>query len=77
MARAEDLLRQAREELYHARVLVRALRNRTKTDAAALFDCEQRVERLLAQIETYPDGSPRPKEAQGHDRQQALSQARL
>lgn len=79
MARAcEQLLLAAREELYHARVLVRGLRNRTKTDAAALFDSEQRIEALIAQIEARQPTDPHAKEAQGthdHQEREVLSQA--
>lgn len=61
-----ELLQRARDELYHARVLAAGLRNRTKTDAAALADSVQRMESLIAAIEARLNGSPRPKEAQGH-----------
>lgn len=73
---AEELLQAARDELYHARVITNSLRNRIKTDAAALADSERRVEALLAEIEARLNGSPRPKEAQGHDRHRHLSEAR-
>lgn len=59
MCDCEPLLHEAREELYHARVLVRGLRNRTKTDAAALFDSEQRIEGLIGRIEARTTGTPR------------------
>ena len=73
MAReANELLRAARDELYQARVLTRQLRNSTKTLAAAYFDSEQRVEALIAEIETALN--PHAKEAQGnHDRSELVS----
>lgn len=46
-----DLARRIRDEAYHARVLVRSLRNRTKVDAAALYDSEQRLEALITELE--------------------------
>jgi hypothetical protein len=67
---ADQLLAAARDELYLARVLVRGLRNRTKTDAAALYDSEQRIEALLAEIESM---NPHAKEAQG-DNEETFSQ---
>ena len=65
----EELLLRARDEVYHARVLVRGLRNRTKTDAAALFDSERRLEALIAELESL---EPHAKEAQG-DHTKALA----
>lgn len=76
MRDCEQLLLQAREELYHARVLVRGLRNRTKTDAAALFDSEQRIEGLIAQIESQTT-DPHAKEAQGNGSTEGSQQDRL
>jgi hypothetical protein len=70
----EELLRQARDELYQCRVLTRQLRNQTKTLAAAYFDSEQRVEALIAEIEARLNGSP-SQEVQGHDRKD-LAEAR-
>jgi hypothetical protein len=68
----EALLKSAREELYHARVLTRQLRNSTKTLAAAYFDSEQRVEALIAEIESVLPTPRRPRE---HEHSQAhLSQ---
>lgn len=54
----EDLLRQARDELYHMRVVANGLRNRLKTDAAVIADCEQRMQSLIAEIEARRNGSP-------------------
>ncbi len=59
MRDAETLLREAREELYQAKTIVRSLRNSSKTLAAALHDSEIRIDALLEEIE-----SPR-QEAQG------------
>jgi hypothetical protein len=59
---AQALLRQARDELYHAKALVRATRNHTQVSAAALHDSEQRIDALIRSIEV-----PTPKEAQEHD----------
>jgi hypothetical protein len=69
----EPLLRQARDELYHARVLAAGLRNRTKTDAAALTDSVQRMEALIGRVEAALNGSPRPKEAQGNGTEEAIA----
>lgn len=71
---ARDLLRAARDELYQARVLTTQLRNKTKTLAAAYQDSEQRVEALIHEIEAQLNGSP-DQEVQGHDSEEALSQA--
>ncbi len=60
-----DLLREVRDEAYHLRVITRQLRNQTKTLAAAYFDSEQRLERLIDQIENDDMESPR-QEAQGN-----------
>lgn len=78
---ADALLRAARDELYHLRVVANGLRNRIKLDAAAIADSERRVEGLLAEIEARLNGSPRPKEAQGNDEEhegstQHLAEAR-
>ncbi len=62
---AGDLLREVRDEAYHLRVITRQLRNQTKTLAAAYFDSEQRLERLIDQIENGDMESPR-QEAQGN-----------
>lgn len=56
-----DLLRRIRNEIYHAKTLVRATRNHTKTTAAALHDAEERLDALIAELE-----EPHAKEAQGH-----------
>ena len=61
----EQLLSQAREELYVAKMLTRQVRNLTKTVASALDDSERRLDLLLARIE-----NPTPKEAQDHERDQ-------
>ncbi len=55
-----------RQELYHAKVLVRSVRNSTKTTAAALQDSEDRLDLLIAELET-----PTPEEAQGNGSKQA------
>ncbi len=68
-----EVLKQARDELYLVRVLVRGLRNRTKTDAAALFDSEQRIEGLISEVEQVLNGSP-DQEVQGHGSKAHLSQ---
>lgn len=67
-----DLLRRAREELYQAKVLVRATRNHTKVTAAALADSEARIDDLIAEVERElallpPTRIPTPTEAQEHD----------
>ena len=63
-----DLARRIRDEAYHCRVLVRGLRNRTKTDAAALFDSEQRLEALISEFE-----ESQAEEAHDHDSKAHLS----
>ena len=67
-----DIARRIRDEAYHARVLVRSLRNRTKVDAAALFDCEQRLDALLTELE-----ESQAEEAQDHGSTQVAQQDRL
>lgn len=62
----DELLRRAREELYHAKVVVRRERNSAKTTAAALDDSERRIDRLIGEIETRLNGSP-DQEVQGHE----------
>ena len=67
-----ELLEAARDELYQCRVLTRQLRNSTKTLAAAYFDSEQRVEALIAEIES---ALPTPRRPREHEHSQAhLSQ---
>lgn len=61
-----DLLLRAREELYHAKVVVRRERNSAKTSAAALDDSERRMDALIAEIEPRLNGSP-DQEVQGHE----------
>jgi hypothetical protein len=48
---ADDLHRRIRNEVYHAKTLVRATRNHTKTTAAALHDSEERLDLLIAELE--------------------------
>lgn len=57
-----DLFRRIRDEVYHAKTLVRATRNHTKTTAAALQDSEERLDALIAELDSH---DPTPKEAQG------------
>jgi hypothetical protein len=68
---AQALLRQARDELYHAKSLVRATRNHTQVTAAASHDSEQRIDDLICSIEV-----PTPKEAQEHDGKHTQQEAR-
>lgn len=56
-----DLAKRIRDEAYHAKVLVRSIRNSTKTTAAALADSEARLDALLGELEDQPHA----KEAQG------------
>jgi hypothetical protein len=65
-AAVEDLLRRARDELYIAKTLVRATRNHTKLQAAALADSEARIDGLIGEVETAL--IPTPEEAQEHER---------
>jgi hypothetical protein len=53
VARAE-LYRQIRDELYHAKTLVRSVRNATQVKAAALQDSEERIDVLLEELEALP-----------------------
>lgn len=71
----EELLHAARDELYHARVLLASARNRTKLETAALTGSVDRLEALTRRIETRLNGSPRPKEAQGEHGREHLSSA--
>lgn len=57
-----DLLRRIRDEVFHAKTLVRATRNHTKTTAAALQDSEDRLDALITELDHH---DPKPKEAQG------------
>jgi hypothetical protein len=70
---AETLLRAARDELYHQRVITNSLRNRLKTDAAALADGERRTQALIAEIESALNGSPRPEGGTGTYEQDILT----
>ena len=72
----DELLRQAREELYHARVLANGLRNRLKVDAAAIADSEQRMADLIDEIESSLN-DPHAKEAQGNGSNQVAQQDRM
>ena len=66
-----DLSRRIRDEVFHAKVLIRSQRNSTKTAAAALADSEARLDALIEELDGSPD-----QEVQGHDhRTKALSQA--
>ena len=65
----DDLLERAREELYHARVLARGLRNRATTDAAAFHDSELRLAGLIDELEARKRNGSYAKEAQGHEAQ--------
>lgn len=60
-------MRAVRDEAYQLRVVANGLRNRFKTDAALLADSCNRVEGLIAEIESSLNGSSGPKEAHGHD----------
>ena len=46
-----ELFRALRDEAYHAKRLVRATRNHTKTTAAALQDSEDRLDVLIAELD--------------------------
>ncbi len=64
-----DPARRIRDEVYHAKTLVRGLRNRTKVDAAALADSEERLDALIAELE-----ESQAKEAQDHNGRAQVSQ---
>lgn len=66
---ADEILRDARDQLYHAKTLTRSLRNTSKTIAAALDDREAAIDELLAEIETVMQ-EPHAKEAQGHEHEE-------
>lgn len=57
-----ELYGRIRDELYHAKTLVRSSRNHTKTTAAALQDSEERIDALLEQLDhnriPTPEGGP-------------------
>lgn len=64
-----DLLRRIRDELFHAKSLVRHTRNHTKTTAAALQDSEDRLDALIAEVDEIDHNAhrnPKPTEAQGN-----------
>ncbi len=68
-----DFSRRIRDEIFHAKVLIRSQRNSTKTAAAALADSEARLDALIEELES--NGSP-DQEVQGqNDRKAHLSQA--
>lgn len=74
-AEVHALLLRARDELYHAKALVRATRNHTKLQAAALADSEQRIDGLIGEVELVTHQRvPTPEEAQehGNDHTEAL-----
>lgn len=70
----EDLLREARDELYLLRASVAPLRNRAKDAVAALDRALERNEALTERIEALLD-TPRPKEAQGEPRSTPSTEA--
>ena len=58
-----ELYRRIRDELYHAKTLVRSVRNATQVKAAALQDSEDRLDALLEELEAHhpiptPEGGP-------------------
>jgi hypothetical protein len=55
-----DFLRRVRDEVFHAKSLVRATRNHTKTTAAALQDSEDRLDALIAELDTQPHAQGGP-----------------
>ncbi len=73
--RDAELLRRARDELYSLRTVIAPLRNRAATAVAALTEAEARADALIAQLELRLNGSQRPKEAPGHDREEASTPA--
>jgi hypothetical protein len=74
--RDAELLRRARDELYSLRTVVAPLRNRAAAAVAALTDAEQRADALILELEARLNGrSLRPKEAPGHDREEAHTPA--
>jgi hypothetical protein len=64
-----SLARRIRDEVYHAKTLVRAVRNSTKVTAAALADSEARLDALIDELE-----ESQAKEAQDHDHEEELAQ---
>ncbi len=52
LAGVDDLARRMRDEVYHAKVVIRAQRNSTKTASAALADSEARLDALIDELET-------------------------
>lgn len=72
-AAVRALLERAREEAFLAKTLVRSIRNSTKTTAAALQDSEDRIDRLIADIDAIRQ--PPRQEAQGvkADRRETVS----
>ncbi len=64
-----DLSRRIRDEVFHAKVLIRSQRNSTKTAAAALADSETRFDALIDELE-----ESQAKEAQDHNGRAQVSQ---
>jgi hypothetical protein len=58
----DELVEQIRNEVFHAKTLVRQTRNHTKVTAAALQDSEDRLDRLIDRLDSHRN--PRPEEAQ-------------
>lgn len=66
-AESAELLNQIRDEIFHAKTLVRATRNHTKTQATALNDCEERLDSLIDRLALINTPIPTPTEAQEHE----------
>lgn len=58
-----ELYGRIRDEIYHAKTLVRSVRNATQVKAAALQDSEERLDALLEELDDHhriptPEGGP-------------------
>lgn len=71
----DDLLRQARDELFSLRTAIAPLRNRAKVAVAAIDDAMERQDALISRLDAELTRSPRPKEAQGTNGSKTLTQA--
>lgn len=62
---ADGLYRRIRDEIYHAKTLVRSVRNATQVKAAALQDSEDRLDALLEELEQLHHPIPTPEGGPG------------
>jgi hypothetical protein len=73
----DQLLRQARDELFSLRTAIAPLRNRAKVAVAAIDDAMERQDALIARLDAELSRSPGPKEAHGNGSTEGSQQDRL